>query len=121
EVATKMINNAGGVLGRPLELIIEDHQGMPEKARAAMEKLITRDKVVAIVGEHQSSTALAGIEVAHRYHVPYVNVGAASDAIREKSYVEVFNPAPFNTLLAIGVADAMKGLGAKRVVALCEN
>jgi branched-chain amino acid transport system substrate-binding protein len=121
EVATKMINDAGGVLGRPMELVIEDHQGIPEKARAAMEKLITRDKVVAVVGEHQSSTALAGIEVAHRYHVPYVNVGAAADAIREKGYVEVFNPAPFNTLLAIGVADAMKGLGAKRVVALCEN
>jgi branched-chain amino acid transport system substrate-binding protein len=121
EVATKMINDAGGVLGRPIELIVEDHQGIPDKARAAMEKLITRDKVIAVVGEHQSSTALASIEVAHRYHVPYVNVGAAADAIREKGYVEVFNPAPFNTLLAIGVADAMNGLGARRVVALCEN
>src|SRR5207302_11027253 len=67
EIAAKMINDAGGVLGRPIELIFEDTQGVPEKARAGVEKLITRDKVVAVTGEHQSSAALAGIEVAHRY------------------------------------------------------
>jgi branched-chain amino acid transport system substrate-binding protein len=84
EVAAKMINDAGGALGRPIELVVEDNQGIPEKARAAVEKLITRDKVVAVVGEHQSSSALAGIEVAHRYHVPYVNTNAWSDVIRDK-------------------------------------
>src|ERR687884_150118 len=72
EVALKIINDAGGVNGRPIELVIEDTQGLPEKARAAVEKLITRDKVVAVTGEHQSSAALAGMEVAHRYHIPYV-------------------------------------------------
>src|SRR6266511_3906304 len=70
EVAAKIVNDGGGVLGRPIELVVEDTQGIPEKARAAVEKLITRDKVAAIVGEHQSSAALAGIEVAHRNHVP---------------------------------------------------
>jgi ABC-type branched-subunit amino acid transport system substrate-binding protein len=92
EVATKMVNDAGGVLGRPIELVIEDDQGIPEKARAATEKLITRDKVIAVVGGHLSSAVLAGIEVAHRYHVPYVNTNGSADAIREKGYVEVFNP-----------------------------
>jgi branched-chain amino acid transport system substrate-binding protein len=116
-----MINDAGGVLGRPIELVIEDNQGIPEKARAAVEKLITRDKVVAVVGEHQSSSALAAIEVAHRYHVPYVNTNAWSDVIRDKSYVEVFNPANYNSRVAIATADAMKALGAKRVLAFCEN
>ena len=72
-IAAKMINDAGGLLGRPIELVIEDDQGIPEKARAAVEKFITRDKVVAVTGGHQSSAVLAGIEVAHRYHVPYVN------------------------------------------------
>lgn len=121
EVAAKMINDAGGVLGRPIELVIEDTQGVPEKARAAVEKLITRDKVVAIAGEHQSSAALAGIEVAHRYHVPYVNTNAWSDAVREKGYAEVFNPGNFNSRVAIATADAVKALGAKRVLAFPEN
>ncbi|MEA2859544.1 MAG: branched-chain amino acid transport system substrate-binding protein, partial [Methylobacteriaceae bacterium] len=58
EVVAKMLNDQGGVNGRPIELVIEDTQGLPEKARAGVEKLITRDKVVAIVGEHQSSNVL---------------------------------------------------------------
>jgi branched-chain amino acid transport system substrate-binding protein len=121
EVATKILNDAGGVLGRKVELIFEDTQGIPEKARAAVEKLITRDQVVAIVGEHQSSAALAGIEVAHRYHIPYINTNGWSDVIREKGYPEVFNPGVFNSRVAIAVADTMKSLGAKHVVAFCEN
>jgi branched-chain amino acid transport system substrate-binding protein len=121
EVAAKMINDAGGVLGRPVELVFEDTQGVPEKARAAVEKLITRDKVVAIAGEHQSSAALAGIEVAHRYHVPYFNTNAWSDAVREKGYAEVFNPGNFNSRVAIATAEAVKALGAKRVLAFPEN
>jgi branched-chain amino acid transport system substrate-binding protein len=121
EVAAKIINDAGGVLGRPVELVFEDTQGIPEKARAAVEKLITRDKVVAVVGEHQSSAALAGIEVAHRYGVPYVNTNAWSDVVREKGYAEVFNPGNYNSRVAIAMADTMKALGAKRVIAFCEN
>ncbi|HET9902877.1 MAG TPA: ABC transporter substrate-binding protein [Xanthobacteraceae bacterium] len=121
EVAAKMINDAGGVLGRPIELVIEDTQGIPEKARAAVEKLITRDKVVAVTGEHQSSAALAGIEVAHRYHVPYINTNGWSDVIREKGYAEVFNPGNFNSRVAIAAAESIKALGAKRVLAFPEN
>ena len=86
EVAAKIINDAGGVNGRPIQLVVEDTQGLPEKARAAVEKLITRDKVVAVTGEHQSSAALAGMEGAKRYHVPSVNTNGLSDAIRAKGY-----------------------------------
>jgi branched-chain amino acid transport system substrate-binding protein len=121
EIAAKMINDAGGVLGRPIELVFEDTQGIPEKARAAVEKLITRDKVVAVTGEHQSSAALAGIEVAHRYKVPYLNTNAWSDVIREKGYAEVFNPGNFNSRVAIAAAETIKALGAKRVLAFPEN
>ena len=121
EVAAKIVNDAGGVLGRPIELVVEDTQGIPEKARAAVEKLITRDKVVAIVGEHQSSNVLAAIEVAHRYHVPYINTNGWADPIRDKGYVEVFNPANYNSRVAIAAAETMKSMGAKRVVAFCEN
>ena len=121
EIAAKMINDAGGVLGRPIELVFEDTQGVPEKARAAVEKLVTRDKVVAVTGEHQSSAALAGIEPAHRYKIPYINTNAWSDVIREKGYPEVFNPGNFNSRVAIATAETIKALGAKRVLAFPEN
>jgi branched-chain amino acid transport system substrate-binding protein len=121
QVAANIINETGGLLGRRVELLFEDTQGIPEKARAAVEKLITRDKVVAIVGEHNSSTALAAIEVAHRYHIPYVNTNGWADAVREKLYPEVFNPNNYNSRVGVASADMIKSLGLKRVVALVEN
>jgi branched-chain amino acid transport system substrate-binding protein len=121
QVTQKIINDGGGVLGRKIELVVEDTQGLPEKARAAVEKLITLDKVVAITGEHQSSNVLAGMEVAHHYHIPYMNVNGWADAIRQKGYVEEFNPANYSTRTAVAMADTMKKLSTKRVVALAEN
>jgi branched-chain amino acid transport system substrate-binding protein len=121
EVAAKIINDAGGVDGRKIELVIEDTQGLPEKARAAVEKLATRDKVVAITGEHQSSAALAGIEVAHRYKIPYINTNGWSDVIREKGYPEVFNPGNYNSRVGAAAAATMKELGVKRVLSFAEN
>lgn len=121
EVAAKIINDAGGVDGRKIELVIEDTQGLPEKARAAVEKLITRDKVVAITGDHQSSSVLAGMEVAHRYKVPYINTNGWSDAIREKGYPEVFNPGNYNSRVGAAAAATMKDLGVKRVLSVAEN
>ena len=121
EIVAKKINDAGGIDGRMIELVIEDTQGLPEKARAAVEKLITRDKVVAITGEHQSSDVLAGMEVAHRYHIPYINVNGWANSIREKAYPEVFNPGNYNKHVAIAAASTLKTLGAKRIVAFAEN
>jgi branched-chain amino acid transport system substrate-binding protein len=121
DVALQILNDAGGVLDRPIELVVEDTQGIPEQAAAAVERLIARDHVVAIVGEHQSSTALAGIEVAHRHHIPYINTNGWADSIRDKGYVEVFNPGNYNSRVGAAAATAFKGLGARSVVAFAEN
>ena len=121
EIVKDMLNRQGGVLGRPIALVYEDDQGIPEKGRAAVEKLITRDKVVAIVGPHQSSNCLAEIEVAKRYDIPYVNTNCWSDDVRKKGYKQVFNPANYNSRVAFAMAETLAGLGVKRVVAFCEN
>lgn len=121
EIITKMINDKGGVLGRPLKIVYEDNQGIPEKGRAAAEKLISRDKVVAITGGHQSSVCLAEIEVAHRYKIPYVNTNCWSDDIRKKGYPEVFNPGNYNTRVSQAMAETIKAMGVKNVVVFAEN
>jgi branched-chain amino acid transport system substrate-binding protein len=121
EIITKIINDGGGVLGRPLKIIYEDNQGVPEKGRAAVEKLITLDKAVAITGGHQSSVCLAEIEVAHRYKVPYVNTNCWSDDIRTKGYPEVFNPGNYNTRVSSAMAETIAALKVKNVVAFAEN
>jgi len=121
EIMKDMINAKGGVLGRKIQLVYEDNQGVPEKGRAATEKLISKDHVVAITGGHQSSVCLAEIEVAHRYEVPYVNTNCWSDDIRKKGYVEVFNPSNYNSRVAQAMAETIAAMGVKSVVAFCEN
>jgi len=121
EIVKDMVNAKGGVLGRPIKLIYEDNQGIPEKGRAATEKLITKDKVVAVTGGHQSSVCLAEIEVAHRYGVPYVNTNCWSDDVRKKGYPEVFSPANYNTRVSMAMAETIAAMHLKNVVAFAEN
>lgn len=121
EIARDMINEAGGVLGNPIELIVEDTSGQPEKGRSGIEKLILQNNVVAVTGEHQSSVCLAEIEVAHEHGVPFLNVNCWSDAVRELRYPEVFNPSPWNSLVAEGLATVITEMGSESVVALVEN
>lgn len=121
EIARDMINADGGVLDRKIELVIEDGQGVPERGRSAAEKLINSDHVVALTGEHQSSNVLAEIEVTHRNHIPYVNTNGWSDDIRLKGYEEVFNPSNWNSFIAKSMANTLKALEVKSVIAFAEN
>lgn len=121
EILKDMINAKGGVLGRQIQVLYEDNQGIPEKGRAATEKLITSNKVVALAGGHQSSVCLAEIEVAHRYKTPYVNTNCWSDDVRKRGYPEVFNTSPYNTLVSSSMAETLATMKVKRVVAFAEN
>lgn len=121
DIMTKMINDKGGVLGRPIKILYEDDQGIPEKGRAAVEKLITTNHVVAITGGHQSSVCLAELEVVHRYKVPYIDTNCWSDDIRTKGYPEVFNPANYNTRVATAMAETIAAMKIKSIVAIAEN
>ena len=121
EIVKDIVNAQGGVLGRPVKLVYEDDQGIPEKGRAAAEKLITSDKVVAVTGGHQSSVCLAAIEVAHRYGVPYVNTNCWSDDVRKKGYPEVFNPGNYNTRVSMAMAETIAAMKVKNVIAFAEN
>ncbi len=121
KLAVEMINEKGGLLGRKVEVKFEDSMGIPEKGRAATEKLIVKEKVSLIVGGNHSSVCMAMSEVAHSYKVPFVNVNCWADAIREKGYEEWFNTSVNNSRISVGGAEFVKSLGVKRVVALAEN
>ncbi|MCW5751370.1 MAG: ABC transporter substrate-binding protein [Anaerolineales bacterium] len=59
----KLLNQSGGINGRPVELIVYDSEGSPEKAVVAMKRLTTQDKVTAIVGPDFSATVRAVIPI----------------------------------------------------------
>jgi branched-chain amino acid transport system substrate-binding protein len=121
EIARDLFNEQGGVLDRPFELIVEDTQGIPERGRAAVEKLITSDEVVALTGEHQSSVCLAEIGLAARHNVPFINTNCWSDDIRKEGHPQVFSPNMYNSRVGRAMAEVIEGLGVDSVFALAEN
>jgi branched-chain amino acid transport system substrate-binding protein len=80
-LAVDEINEAGGVRGQTLELIDEDSVN-PGTAVTKAEQLIQQNKVVALLGEISSASALAIGEAAQRHNSLYINTGANSDALR---------------------------------------
>lgn len=94
QMALDEINAAGGVKGQPIELLKEDDTGKPDVGRSAMEKLITRDKVVVVGGGYQSSVAFAMAAVAQQHQVPFVVNTGSDDKITEQKWNYVFRLNP---------------------------
>jgi len=88
------INKAGGINGRPIELIVEDDASKADVGRSAVEKLISRDKVIVLTGGYASSVTYAMSAVAQQRQVPFlVNTGSA-DNITEMGWDYVFRLNP---------------------------
>ena len=83
QLALDEINAKGGVLGRKVTYIHEDDQSRPEEARTAAEKLINRDKVVALIGEITSSASIAAAPAAQNAHIPMVSPGATNPKVTQ--------------------------------------
>ena len=66
------LNAKGGVLGRPIELVVEDGACNPAQSVNAAEKLVVRDKVVTLIGAFCSTSTAAMMEVAKKYKVPHI-------------------------------------------------
>jgi branched-chain amino acid transport system substrate-binding protein len=81
QLAAEEINAAGGVVGRRLDLLLEDSVN-PQTASAKAERFIQRDRVSCIVGEINSASALAIGQVVQREKALFINTGANSDALR---------------------------------------
>ena len=83
ELAVDELNAAGGVLGRKLRLLVEDDQSKPEEASNAVTKLITQDKVVAVIGEVASRRTLAAAPISQRYQIPMITPASTNEKVTE--------------------------------------
>ena len=90
QIALKRVNGAGGVLGRPLKLIIEDGKADPVESVNAVEKLIRRDKVPAIIGCWASSATLAAMPIVKRNKIPMLVSTSTAPMITDKKNKWVF-------------------------------
>ena len=80
DLAIAEINAAGGVLGRPLEIVVRDDNGNPGDAVRVAEELLSREKVVMLVGTFASNVGLAVADLAKQRKVVFL----ASEPLTDK-------------------------------------
>ena len=83
-MAVEEINAAGGVNGRKIEVILEDHQAKNPLAATVAEKLITQEKVLVLTGGRASGQAVEIASVAQRLKTPYMVDHPSADVITAK-------------------------------------
>jgi branched-chain amino acid transport system substrate-binding protein len=83
-LAVEQMNASGGVLGKPIVLLAEDDRGEASEAASAVSKLITRDHVVALIGEQASSRTLAAAPIAQNYRVPMISPTSTNIEVTKK-------------------------------------
>lgn len=107
-MAIEEINAAGGVNGRKLEIVIEDHQAKNALAATVAEKLITQEKVLVLTGGRASGQAMEIASISQRLKTPYLVDHPSADMITAKGFEWVFRnnptgsiyPAAFNDFIS---------------------
>lgn len=87
QIACQEVNESGGVLGRPLELIIEDDGSLPESAVSAANKLVDQHHCAAIIGNLLSNSRIAvAYRVAEPRKIPYLNFSFYEGSISSRYF-----------------------------------
>jgi branched-chain amino acid transport system substrate-binding protein len=84
DIAVDEINKAGGILGKQVRVIVEDDQGLAAEAQTVVTKLITVDKVVAVLGEVASSNSIAAAPVAQQNGIPMISPSSTNPEVTRK-------------------------------------
>ena len=103
QLAVEEINAAGGVMGRPLELVVKDDRGDPATGRAAATELVTEAKVDATIGFCNTGVALKALDVFESHRQLLIVPCAQGTAITQRAKSGdsmVFRVAPVDALNA---------------------
>lgn len=120
EFAVEQINNSGGVLGRKLELLVNDDEGKPDKTSLLVDKLLSQG-VVAIIGGPISTTNLAAAPVTERAKMPYFALGTAT-TLTSSGFKYLIRASVPDQYLAVTTGKYVVATrGAKKVAIIFEN
>jgi branched-chain amino acid transport system substrate-binding protein len=103
ELALKEYNDKGGYKGQKVEAVIYDDETKPAKGVENVTRLITRDKVFAIVGPVNSGVALAIIDIAQKNQMPLMDTIATAEQI-----IERYQNAPKNYIFRVSLNDGIQ-------------
>ncbi len=103
ELALKEYNDKGGYKGQKVDAVIYDDETKPAKGVENVTRLITRDKVFAIVGPVNSGVALAIIDIAQKNQMPLMDTIATAEQI-----IERYQNAPKNYIFRVSLNDGIQ-------------
>jgi len=119
EMITEQINKAGGINGHKLELIVYDTEGDATKTNLAVKKLITQDKVCAIIGPSLSGTSLAVVPLAEQYKIPLISCAASYKIVHDdktdKPYKWVFKTPQTDTMAVEAIFTRLQKTGINKI------
>lgn len=127
ELAFKDINDKGGINGKKLELVVADNKSEAAEATNAMQKLVSQDNVVAVIGPNLSSSVIASSAINNGAKVlditpmgtnPNITVDPATGKTREFNYRTCFIDPFQGTVMA---AFATNDLGVNKAAILIDN
>ena len=121
KLAEEEINKAGGVLGKKIELIVEDNKSNPTEAVATAEKLIVKDKVPVMMGAWSSTLTLAVMPKLEEYKVPMLVETSSSGKITTSGNPYVFRISPTSEMEAKAFTPLFQSLGIKKADFLATN
>jgi ABC-type branched-subunit amino acid transport system substrate-binding protein len=120
ELAVREVNEAGGILGRPLELVVRDTAADPQRAAAAVDEL-ARLGVVAVAGEYHSVVARAAAVRADALGLPFLCSSAVLDALTEQPTEWVARLSPPQSRGWQIYADFLLGAGHSRIAVAAQS
>ena len=113
--------------GAKIKLIFADHQANPQIGASEAERLITQEKVVAIVGAYNSAVTATASQVAERAGIPFLNPESSSASLTQRNFKWFFRTTPHDDLFVhnafefLKELEAKKGIKPKVVVSFNEN
>jgi branched-chain amino acid transport system substrate-binding protein len=121
DVCLDEVNGKGGLLGRKLEFVLYDDQSMPATAVKLYEKLITEDKVDAVMGPYSSAVSEAVANVTEKYKKVMVAPLAATTSIFKKGRKYIFMVISPAEVYLEGLVDLAAKRGLKTVAIINED
>jgi branched-chain amino acid transport system substrate-binding protein len=141
ELAAEMINNGAkglnlplaehaglpGLKGAKIRLVFGDHQNNPQVGATEAERLITQEKVAALIGCYVSNVTATASQVAERYKVPFLTPESSSATLTKRNFKWFFRTTPHDELFVrnffefLKALEKKKGVRPKRIALMNEN
>ena len=121
KIAEDEINKAGGVLGKKIQLVVEDNKSNPTEAVATIEKLVVKDKVPVVMGAWSSTLTLAVMPKLEEYEIPMLVETSSSGKITTSGNPYVFRISPTSEMEAKAFQPLVAKLGIKKADFLNTN